>query len=271
MKFETLKIDHGEDGVTTVFLNRPDKRNALSPRLNDEMVAALEGLRYDDETRVVVITGTGEAFCAGMDLQQFFTELKDDPHEFDRVARASTEWRGRTLRYFPKPTIAMVNGYCFGGAFSIVEGCDLAFAADEAVFGLSEINMKFFPGGPVSWSLGKLMRPRDALYYAMTGRTFDGKEAEKIGFVNASVPSGELRGHVMDVAWTLAGMDAAALAATKITYRSSLGMDWDAAMNFASAKQAELTQVQQDAWRSEGMGDFIKGRYRPGLEAYRQQ
>jgi trans-feruloyl-CoA hydratase/vanillin synthase len=81
----------------------------------------------------------------------------------------AVEWRGRTLRYYPKPTIAMVNGYCFGGAFSIVEGCDLAVAADEAKFGLSEINFRMFPGGSVSKSLANLMRPRDALLYAMTG------------------------------------------------------------------------------------------------------
>ena len=96
----------------------------------------------------------------------------------------ATEWRGRTLRYFPKPTIAMVNGYCFGGAFSIVEGCDLAIAADEATFGLSEINFKGFPGGAVSKSLANLLRPRDALFYALTGRRFDGKTAAEIGLVN---------------------------------------------------------------------------------------
>ena len=80
-------------------------------------------------------------------------------------------------------TIAMVNGYCFGGAFAIVEGCDLAIAAEEATFGLSEINFKGFPGGAVSKSLANLLRPRDALLYAMTGRRFDGKTAASIGLV----------------------------------------------------------------------------------------
>ena len=112
-----------------------------------------------------------------MDLKQFFVDLKDNPPEFDRIFRIATEWRFRTLRYYPKPTIAMVNGYCFGGAFSIVEGCDLAFAAKEATFGLSEINFKHYPGGSVSKSLANLFRPRDALFYGMTGRTFKGDRA----------------------------------------------------------------------------------------------
>ena len=110
------------------------------------MTEALEDLRYDDDARAVVITGAGDAFSAGMDLKEFFIELKDKPAEYDRVTRVSIEWRGRTIRYFPKPTIAMVNGHCYGGAFTIVEACDLAVAADEARFGLSEINFKMFSG-----------------------------------------------------------------------------------------------------------------------------
>jgi enoyl-CoA hydratase/carnithine racemase len=109
-----------KDAVATVTLNRPSKRNAMSPMLHLAMADMLEKLRYEKTSRVVVITGAGEAFCAGMDLKQFFVDLKDNPPEFDRIFRIATEWRFRTLRYYPKPTIAMVNGYCFGGAFSIV-------------------------------------------------------------------------------------------------------------------------------------------------------
>ena len=142
---------------------------------------------------MLVITGAGNSFCAGMDLKEVFHALKDQPARYDKVIRLATEWRGRTLRYYPKPTIAMINGYCFGGAFSIVEGCDLAIAADEATFGLSEINFKGFPGGAVSKSLANLLRPRDALFYALTGRRFDGKIAAEIGLVNFSVPLRQLK------------------------------------------------------------------------------
>ena len=96
------------------------------------MTAVLEELRSDNAARVIVITGAGDVFCAGMDLKEFFVALKDKPAEYEAVWRMAVEWRGRTLRYYPKPVIAMVNGFCFGGAFSIVEGCDLAFAAEDA-------------------------------------------------------------------------------------------------------------------------------------------
>ena len=121
----------------------------------------------------------------------------------------ATDWRGRTLRYYPKPTIAMVNGFCFGGAFSIVEGCDLAIAADEAMFGLSEINFRLFPGGSVSKSLANLMRPRDALLYGMSGRTFNGKKAEQMGFVNFSVPLAQLEAETMRLAKEIASQGSA--------------------------------------------------------------
>ncbi len=269
MAYETLLLDR-QDGVTTVTLNRPNKRNAMSPQLHEEMTAALEELRYDHDTRVVVITGAGTAFCAGMDLKEYFTELKSKPDEFDRAGRLAVEWRGRTLRYFPKPTIAMINGYCFGGAFSIVEGCDLAIAAEEATFGLSEVNFKLFPGGSVSKSLANLMRPRDALWYGMLGRPFDGKKAADIGFINLAVPLASLWEETMKIARELANKDSFALRATKDGYRHSLEMSWDAAISYSFAKESELVLQQNDAWRTEGIGDFLKGKYKPGLESHDQ-
>jgi len=224
----------GDHGVTLLTLSRPEKRNAMNPRMHEEMTEALEYLRYDTTTRVVVITGAGVSFCAGMDLKEFFIALRDKPAEYDRITRLAVEWRGRTLRLFPKPTIAMINGYCFGGAFSIVEGCDLAITADEATFGLSEVNFGLFPGGSVSKSLANLLRPRD---------------------------------NVLTIARDLATKDPEALRATKDAYRHSLNMDWDAAMSYSFAREQAVTLAQHDAWRKEGIGDFLQGRYRPGLGA----
>ena len=263
----TIKVEI-ENGIATVTLNRPQKRNAMSPALHIEMAAALEKLRYDKSAKVLVITGAGESFCAGMDLKQFFVELKDNQPEFDRIFRIATEWRYRTLRQFPKPVITMINGYCFGGAFSIVEGSDLAFASKEATFGLSEINFKHYPGGSVSKSLANLLRPRDALFYGMTGRPFKGDEAARIGFINYAVPLADLKQEVMGIARELAEKDADALAATKDGYRFSLEMSSDAAMNYAAAKSDQLTLRQNDSWRSDGIGDFLDGKYQPGLGAH---
>jgi trans-feruloyl-CoA hydratase/vanillin synthase len=265
--FETLLIDK-QDAIATVVLNRPAKRNAMSPQLHREMTEVLEQLRADSTVKAVVLTGSGNVFCAGMDLKEFFIELKDDPIAYEAVWKSAVEWRGKTLRYFPKPVIAMVNGFCFGGAFSIVEGCDLAFAADDAVFGLSEINFKLFPGGCVSKSLANLMRPRDALYYGMTGDTFNGTLAAEIGFINKAFPREQLVEQTMAIARKIAAKDAHALRATKEGYRYSLEMTWEAAMNYAMAKELELVQRQNDSWRKEGISDFLQGKYKPGLETH---
>jgi trans-feruloyl-CoA hydratase/vanillin synthase len=267
MSYQTLLIEKS-DGVAVVTLSRPEKKNAMNPQLHEDMTVALEELRYDDEARVLVITGAGDTFCAGMDLKEVFHGLKDQPARYDRVIRLATEWRGRTLRHFPKPTIAMINGYCFGGAFSIVEGCDLAVAAEEATFGLSEINFKGFPGGAVSKSLANLLRPRDALLYAMTGRRFDGKTAADIGLVNFAVPAARLREETLKVAREIAAKDPSALRTTKESYRFSLEMPWEAAMNFAMAKEEELQARQRVGWKEEGVGDFVKGKFKPGLQGH---
>jgi trans-feruloyl-CoA hydratase/vanillin synthase len=267
MSYQTLLIEKAE-GVALLIFNRPEKKNAMNPQLHEDMTAALEELRYDDEAHVLVITGAGDTFCAGMDLKEVFHGLKDQPARYDRIIRLATEWRGRTLRHFPKPTIAMVNGYCFGGAFSIVEGCDLAVAAEEATFGLSEINFKGFPGGSVSKSLANLLRPRDALLYAMTGRRFNGKVAADIGFVNFAVPAAQLREETLKLAREIAAKDPSALRTTKEAYRFSLEMTWEASMNFTMAKEEELQHRQRIGWKEEGVGDFVKGKFKPGLEGH---
>ena len=264
MSYETLRIEI-KDRIAKVILNRPEKKNAMNPQLHRDMTAALEELRYEDTAAVLVITGAGNSFCAGMDLKEVFHDLKvKQPKEFDRVYRMATDWRGRTLRYYPKPTIAMINGFCFGGAFSIVEGCDLAVAADEATFGLSEINFRLFPGGSVSKSLANLMRPRDALLYGLSGRTFDGKRAEQMGFVNFSVPLAQLEAETMALAREIAGKDTAALKATKDGYRFSLEMTWEASMNYTFAKENEVFVAQKGGWIEQGIGDFLEGKTKPG-------
>lgn len=129
-----------------------------------------------------------------------FRWLNDKPARYDQVIRMARELRGRTFRYFPKPTIAMVTGFCFHGAFSMVESCNLAIAAKEASFWLSEINFKGFPGGAVSKSLANLFRPRDALLCALSGRRFDEKTAAEMGFVYFAVPRSRLEHETLKLA-----------------------------------------------------------------------
>ncbi len=189
---ETILIEKN-DGVTTVRFNRPDKKNAMSPTLHREMYDALRDLEYDNDTQVLVITGSGNAFCAGQDLKEYFYANKDSERDRDEIQRISHAWRHQILNYFPKPTIASINGFCFGGAFTIVASCDIAIAADEATFGLSEINFGSIPAGLVAKAIIGEMEFRQALYYSLTGEQFDGKRSVEIGFTTMSVPRAQLR------------------------------------------------------------------------------
>src|SRR5215470_4145 len=176
-RWKTVSVEV-EGEIAWVTLNRPDKRNAMSPTLNREMIEVLEALELDDDARVVVLTGAGESWSAGMDLKEYFRE-NDGKSELvqERIRRDASQWQWKLLRFYNKPTIAMVNGWCFGGAFSPLVACDLAISADEATFGLSEVNWGIPPGGVVSKSVVAAMKLRDAMYYVMTGETFDGRKA----------------------------------------------------------------------------------------------
>src|SRR5262249_50917481 len=216
--YQTILIEKN-DGITTVRLNRPEKKNAMSPTLHREMHAALRDLEYDNETQVLVITGSGNAFCAGQDLKEYFYANKDSERDRDEIQRISHAWRHQILNYFPKPTIASINGYCFGGAFTIVASCDIAIAANEAKFGLSEINFGSIPAGLVAKAISPEMQYRQMLYYSLTGEQFDGKRSVEIGFTTMSVPRTELEARTMQVATMLKAKDAHALKAVKDAYK----------------------------------------------------
>ena len=174
-RWTTVKVEI-DAGIAWVELNRPEKRNAMNPTLNAEMVEVLLALDADDSCGVLVLTGAGDSWSAGMDLKEYFREVDGGPeHVQRRVRRDAAYWQWRLLRTYAKPTIAMVNGWCFGGAFTPLVACDLAIAADEATFGLSEINWGIPPGSVVSKALSDTVGSRDGLLYVMTGRTFDGR------------------------------------------------------------------------------------------------
>jgi len=186
--------------------------------------------------------------------------------------RLATEWRGRTLRHFPKPVIAMVNGFCFGGALAIVEGCDLAVAADEAVFGLSEVNWGILPGGIVSWNVAQTLNFRDGMYYALTGDTFDGRKAKEIGFVNMSFPQGKLKEETVRLARKLMEKSPAVLRYTKEAVRAVRFMNEPQASDYLSAKSDALRFVDKEDSRNQGMKQFLDDKtYRPGLGAFKRQ
>ena len=266
--YKTVKVEK-ENGITWVILNRPEKRNAMSPQLHFEMVDVLIELESDDETKVLVLTGAGDSWCAGQDLKEFFRELDDKPAERRRAEWATHEWRWRSLLTFPKPTIAMVNGYCFGGGFTQLIACDIAIAAEDAIFGLSEINFGIFPGGLVSRVIADAMSYRDALYYSLTGDTFDGKQAAEMRLVTFAVPREKLREETVKLCQKLMEKNPAALRATKEVFKTCRNMDYTLAEEYIGAKIVALRATDPEKGRNKGIDQFVKEKkYRPGLESY---
>ena len=262
-----------DDGIAWVAFNRPGKRNAMSPALAYEMLEVLDALEIDDRCGVVVLTGNGESFSAGMDLKEYFRETDGLPTlKRLRVYRINAMWQWRLLAPYPKPTIAMVNGWCFGGAFTPLVSCDLAIAAEDAIFGLSEINWGIIPAGVVTRAVAAVLNQRDALYYIMTGETFDGRRAAEIGLVNEAVPKERLRERTRALARTLLEKNPVVLRTAKLAYKHARDMSWDAAADYLTAKSDQSILLDEERGREAGLRQFLDEKsYRPGLGAYKRK
>ncbi len=263
--YATILVEK-QDGVTTIRLNRPEKRNAMSPQLHRYMYDALSDLETDDATQVLVITGSGDAFCAGQDLKEYFYEFRDDRRGREENRRISHAWRHEKLRYFPRPTIAAINGWCFGGAFTIVASCDIAVAAEDATFGLSEINFGHIPGGLVTKVVQEIVQPRQALYYIMTGDPFDGRRAAEIGLITMAVPRADLQARVQEIAGKLKQKDPIALRACKEAFKAvSPAVSYEDAWYWLAAKSDQLTYLQKMRGQQDGIEGFLRKEFKPGL------
>jgi len=266
---ETVLVDF-EDGIAWVTLNRPAKRNAMNPALIAEMKRTVEALAVDDRCGVFVLTGAGESFTAGMDLEEYFRQTDGTPDTLLlNLRRMNEEWQWRRLRDYPKPTIAMVNGWCFGGGFTPLVACDLAIAAEDAVFGLSEINWGILPAGNVTKAASEALGYRDALYLVMTGEPFDGQIAAQKGLVNLAVPRAELRQRTRALARVLLSKNQTVLRGAKIAMKRCRSMDWDTSADYLYAKIAEAMHLGGSAHREQAMKGFLDEKtYRPGLESF---
>src|SRR6266481_6877611 len=256
------------DRIAWLRFNRPEKRNCMSPTLNRAMLEALTRLEFRDDVGVLVLTGEGSAWSAGMDLKEYFRENEQKGLLATRKAqREAYAWWER-LRWYQKPTIAMVNCWCFGGAYAPLFACDLAFAAEEAQFGLSEINWGILPGGGATKVAVELMSRRDAMYHALTGEPIDGKTAAAWKLVNEAVPMSALRARVMEVARVLLKKNPIALKATKDAVRRVTEMTYDNAEDYLVRAQEAANSFDNEG-RKEGIRQFIDEKsFKPGTGTY---
>ncbi|CAN0626674.1 Hydroxycinnamoyl-CoA hydratase-lyase [Burkholderia multivorans] len=270
-RWKTVKVAV-EGGIAWVTLNRPEKRNAMSPTLNKEMIDVLETIELDAEAQVLVLTGEGSAWTAGMDLKEYFREVDAGPDVLqERIRRDASRWQWQLLRMYSKPTIAMVNGWCFGGGFSPLVACDLAIAADEAVFGLSEINWGIPPGNLVSKAMADTVGHREALYYIMTGDTFTGQQAAKMGLVNKSVPLAQLREETIALCAKLLDKNPVVLRNAKHGFKRSRELTWEQNEDYLYAKLDQANHRDKEGGREQGLKQFLDDKsIKPGLQAYKR-
>ncbi len=258
-----------EDRIAWVYFARPDKRNAMSPRLNRRMMDVLDELEFRDDVGVLILGGEGSAWSAGMDLKEYFRETEAKGLQGVRQSQRESYGWFRRLRWFQKPTIAMVNGWCFGGGFGPLFACDLAITADEAKFGLSEINRGILPGGGVTKVVVDLLAMRDAMWLTLTGELIDGKQAAAWKLVNESVPLDRLEARTREVAEILLKKNPVALKFAKDAVRRVGTMTYDEAEDYLVRMQEAANFHDKTEGRKEGIRQFIDEKsFKPGLGAY---
>ena len=256
------------DRIAWLKFDRPEKRNAMSPKLNRRMMEALDEIEFREDVGVLVLTGEGAAWTAGMDLKEYFRETEAHGLAGTRKAQREAYAWWRRLRWYQIPTIAMVNGWCFGGGYGPLFACDLAFAAEDAQFGLSEINWGILPGGGATKVARELTTFRNAMYHALTGETIDGRKAAEWGFVNEAIAAARLKARVEEVAKVLLGKNPVALKAAKDAIRRVGAMTYDEAEDYLIRAQEAANSFDNEG-RKEGIRQFIDEKsYKPGLGAY---
>ena len=244
-----------ENGVGTIRLNRPDKMNALIPGLGEGLYRSLEAATSDDEVRVVVITGSGRAFCAGADVTAMAQRA-------GRAAQPPAQMAPRThlallIQQCPKPVIASVNGVAVGFGLDLALACDIRIASDQARFSEAYIRRGMHPAGGGAYFLPRLVGIDRALLLSWTGDMIDAKEAERIGMVTMVVPHDELDSTTRDLAEKLAKGPALAIQNAKRAIYEGLGLDLKTSLDKTMAARQSLLGT---ADHKEGTTSFVEKR-----------
>jgi enoyl-CoA hydratase len=228
-----------QDSLATITLNRPDRKNALSPLLLNELSSCLDQASAAREVSALIITGGENVFSAGMDLSEMVNLSADQISDF---------WKaGYNLAYekiynFRVPTIAAVSGYCLAGGFDMAISCDFRIASETARFGQLEVNVGLTPGIERLWRLTGLSR---AKYLGLTGETIDVQEAYRIGLVDRIVKAGDLLRETRGFASKFAGKPREALERAKQSYAAVLDMDHGAAINWETLLLTHLLDTDE--------------------------
>ena len=243
MVYQNILVETS-DRISTLTINRPDKRNALNQATRDEILHALDALEKSSDSRILIVTGAGDkAFIAGADISEFEGRTALTQRESMKGRRIFD-----AIEEFPKPVIAMINGFCLGGGMELALACDIRIASDTAKLGQPEINLGIIPGGGGTQRLTRLVGEGKSMELILTGDLIDAAGAKAIGLVNDVFPTAELQSRVRALAGRMSEKSPIALRmakeavknASRMNLREGLDRETDLfSLTFGSEDKAE--------------------------------
>jgi methylglutaconyl-CoA hydratase len=253
MEYKTLLLAH-DAGIATITLNRPEKRNAISYELIEELLAALDQVAHSSAL-VLIVTGAGKAFCSGMDLDNLKALVGRSPEQNLKDSETMAHLF-RSLYGFPRPTIAAVNGAAIAGGCGLATLCDFTLAVPEARFGYTEVRIGFVPA-IVSTFLLRQIGEKHARDLLLTGRIIAAEEAHGIGLINEIVPAGKLGERARELALQLMENSTTSLVCTKRLLSEHARVELDAQIQSAVRENAA---IRATADFREGISSFLEKR-----------
>ncbi len=257
MAFETFELTI-ENHIARVIFNRPDRANALNQKAWDEMKAIFEELDENEDVRVIILSGNGKHFCAGIDLEllmnvaQFAQKCEGRKREKLRKKVLELQAPINAIEQCSKPVIAAIHGGCIGGGVDIISACDMRYSTEDAFFTIKEIDMGMVADLGTLQRLPKIIPPGIVRELAYTGRNVSGKEAERIGLTNRSFPDAEtMLTEVMKIAQNISAKSPLSIRGTKAILNHSRdhsvadGLDYMATWNAAMLLSDDLMEAFQ--------------------------
>ena len=253
MAYKYLLLEK-EDGIGILYINRPEAMNALNTGVLEEIIQAADEISRDDEIQVLIITGAGDkSFVAGADIKEMHGLTAVEGREFGYTGQAAF----RAIEKLEKPVIAAVNGFALGGGCELALACDIRIAADNAVFGLPEINLGIIPGGSGTLRLTRLVGEGKAKELIFLGEIFDAKKALDLGIINRLVALEDLEAETLKLARKLTRKPPVALHSAKELIHLSYDVDIHTGLMMEKEKFAYLFSTED---QREGMLAFLEGR-----------
>ncbi len=253
---ETIEYEVA-DGVATIALNRPDKRNAINMQLHKDLSAALRMVAKDRSVRALLVTGRGKGFCAGQDLTEFMMAKADETFRVDEHVRRTFNRTIMTLRGLEIPVIAAINGVAAGAGWSLALAADIRFASEDASFTQAFSKIGLVPDTGSTWFLPELIGTSRTLELAFAGDVIDAPRALDWGLVNFVVPGDELHERARAYAVRLAAMPTLALGMTKRAVYRATGTSLEDALEYEAQLQQRAAQSEDHV---EGVTAFLEKR-----------